>query len=162
MKQMLCLGLALLFLLAGCSASQLRDPVTFYYPRTQYRYGSADGVIAWEQRESAGHSADLSYLLNLYLMGPADEELSSPLPQETKLLSLRTSQEGIKLILSDTSQLMTESEFSLACACLVLTIQEITGPGTITIESGSRSVTMNAEDLTLYDGSATAATEETQ
>ena len=162
MKRFFCLILALLVLLSGCSASQLREPVTFYYPRTQYRYGSADGVIAQEQRESTGHAGDLSYLLNLYLMGPAEEGLRSPLPKGILLLSSAMEEGEVHLTLSDSSRLMTESDFSLACACLALTSLEITGLTTVTIESGDRFVTMTAGDLTLFDDSAAAATEETQ
>ena len=162
MKRFICLTLALLFLLSGCAAAQLREPVTFYYPRTQYRYGAADGVIAQEQRESTGHRGDLTYLLSLYLMGPAEEGLRSPLPKGILLMSATVEAGEVRLTLSDSSRLMTEADFSLACACLALTAQEITGLTTVSIESGDRSVTMTAEDLTLYDDSATAATEETQ
>ena len=162
MKRFICLTLALLFLLSGCAAAQLREPVTFYYPRIQYRYGTADGVIAQERRESTGHSGDLSYLLSLYLMGPAEEGLRSPLPKGIVLLSSAIEEGEVQLTLSDSSRLMTEAEFSLACGCLALTAMEITGLDVVTIESGDRSVIITAEDLTLYDYSATAATEETQ
>lgn len=160
MKRLFCLVLVLV-LLSGCGRTQLRTPVTFYYPRAQYHFGSEDGVIAGEQRESAGHVRDLSYLMNLYLMGPAEETLRSPLPEETQLLSASLEGGVVMLTLSDAKS-MSESEFSLACACLSLTAMEITGLGTVTIESGERSVTMTREDLTLYDDSAESAVEETQ
>ena len=162
MKRLFCLILSLLFLLSGCALSQLREPVTFYYPRVSFRYGTADGVIAQEQREGAGHTGDLSYLLSLYLMGPADEDLRSPLPKGVLLMSSSVKDGEIKLTLSDSSRLMTESDFSLASACLALTAMEITGLDTVTIESGDRSATLKAGNLTLYDDSAAAATEETQ
>ena len=163
MKRFLCLIFSLLLLLSGCALSKLREPVAFYYPRAQYHYGSADGVIVRELREGSGHMEDFSYLLSLYLMGPENEELTAPLPQDVQLLETATKRNGIYLTLSDTSQLLTESEFSLACACLALTAIEITGQEAVTIESGDRSITMTAADLTLYDDSAAiAATEETQ
>lgn len=162
MKRLFCLMFILVLLLSGCAREQLREPVTFYYPRTQYHYGSADGVIARETREGAGHTGDLPYLLNLYLMGPKEELLASPLPQGVQLLSAAIEDEVVLLTLSDSSRLMSESEFSLACACLSLTSMEITGLDTVTIESRERSVTMTFEDLILYDDSAEAVTEETQ
>lgn len=163
MKRLLALILILALLLPGCATSGPREPITFYYPRIQYQYGSADGVIARESRESAGHAGELSYLLNLYLMGPADEALRSPLPQGILLLSAGIEEDCVILTLSDTSRLLSESDFALASACLALTSMEITGLNTVTIKSADRSLTITPEDLILYDDSATtAATEETQ
>lgn len=161
MKRLFCLGLILLLLLSGCGQTQLQVPVTFCYPRAQYHYGSEDGVIAREQRESAGHVRDLPYLMDLYLAGPEDENLCSPLPEDVRLLSATLEGGVVKLALSDTKS-MSESEFSLACACLSLTAMEITGLGTVTIESEDRSLTMTAEDWILYDNSAENAMEESR
>ena len=163
MKRTLCLVLALCLILPGCAVSKerLREPVTFYYPRRQYQYGAEDGVISSEQREAAGHRDDLSYLLALYLIGPSDEALVSPLPWGTRIL--KTTQNGttVTLKLSDTTPAMTDTEFSLACACLTLTCLSVTDAQAVKITSGSRSVTMSRDNLTLFDDSTTA-TEEIQ
>ena len=163
MKRLLCLVLALCLILPGCAVSKerLREPVTFYYPRRQYQYGAEDGVISSEQREAAGHRDDLSYLLALYLIGPSDEALVSPLPWGTRIL--KTTQKGtaVTLKLTDTALTMTDTEFSLACACLTMTCLSVTDAQTVKITSGSRSVTMSRDNLTLFDDSTTA-TEEIQ
>lgn len=164
MKRLLCVLLALGLLFSGCAIAGQgpREPVTFYYLRSDFRYGQADGVITGEARESAGHAGELGYLLGLYLMGPADESLRSPLPQDTRLLELTQGAEEVRLTLSDTGKALTESAFTLAAACLSLTVMELTGTKAVTIESGQRSVTMTAENLTMFDDSAAAvATEET-
>ena len=57
MRRILSLILLLAFLLTGCSAygERLKEPVTFYYLRSELQYFVDDGVIASEERESAGH-----------------------------------------------------------------------------------------------------------
>lgn len=163
MKRLFCLILAACLLLSGCSLSSggVREPVRFYYLRSEYQYDTPDGVIASEIREAAGHTHDLPYLLALYLIGPSEDELVSPIPRGTRIYSAVTEGDTVTLTLSDTGKTMTDGEFSLACACLALTSMEITGAGAVTIQSGERNVTMTSDNLTLYDGGP-AATEETQ
>ncbi|MGM9549806.1 MAG: GerMN domain-containing protein [Faecousia sp.] len=163
MKRIACLLLSLCLLLSGCSGERIKDPVTFYYPRQEYQYGTADGVIASELREASGHTGDLRYLLALYLIGPSSEDLVSPLPRGTRLLQARQEGSAVTLELTDTAQAMTDAEFTLACACLTMTCLSVTGAEKVTITSGSRCVTMSPDSLTLFDDSTAASTtEETQ
>ena len=163
MKKGLCLLLGLCQLLSGCALTgdRLKEPVTFYYLREEYQYGTQGGVIVSEEREASGHGRDLSYLLALYLVGPMKEGLVCPLPMGTGIVSLEQTPSGISLVLSDTLGSLSDADYSLACACLTLTCLDITGGEKVTITSGSRSVTMTRDSLTLFDG-GTAETEETQ
>ena len=162
MKRSLCLLLCLCLFLSGCSGELMKNPVTFYYPRREYQYGAEDGVISSEQREASGHADDLRYLLSLYLIGPSGEDLVSPLPWGTRLLEV-TQQDGvITLALTDTTQSMTDTEFTLACACLTMTTLSITGGSKVIITSGGRSVAMSRDSLTLVDDSTASTSEETK
>lgn len=158
MKRFLCLFLILCLFLSGCS-SRLKEPVTFYYIRSEYQE-DMDSIIKSEEREASGHRNDFSYLLALYMMGPADEDLRSPLPYGTIILKSDLKSTGIQLELSDTSKTMTDAEFSLACACLALTCLDYTQANTITINSGDRSVTMSRDTLILHDTYNAVTTEE--
>ena len=158
----LCLLLCLCLFLPGCSGELMKDPVTFYYPRREYQYGAEDGVISSEQREASGHTNDLRYLLSLYLIGPSSDELVSPLPWGTRLLGVSRENGTVTLELTDTAQSVTDTEFTLACACLTMTTLSITGGDEVTITSGSRSVTMSRDSLTLIDDSTASTTEETK
>ena len=120
-----------------------------------------DSVIVAEEREAYGHGRDLSYLLAFYLMGPMKEGLVCPLPEGTGIVSVEQASSGISLVLTDTLETLSDADYSLACACLTLTCLNITGGEKVTITSGSRSVTMTRNTLTLFDG-GTAETEETQ
>lgn len=150
-------------LLSGCSVftERMKEPVTFYYLRTEYAYFTQDGVIAWEEREASGHRNDLSYLLSLYMMGPSGDSLKSPLPAGTRILKIEQTGESVSLKLTDNISTMTDMEFTLACACLALTCFDLTDAEAVTISGGERSLTMDRDTISLYDRSE-AAMEETQ
>lgn len=163
MKRLLSLILILSFFLSGCQAlsGRIKEPVNFYYLRSDYQEDLSTAFVS-EHREASGHVDDLSYLMALYLMGPADETLRSPIPAGTRIFVKENNAYNVKLELSDTEKSMTDSEFSIACACLSLTCLELTGTEEVTITSGNRSVTMNRDNLELTDSSITFYTEETQ
>lgn len=162
MKRFLSLLFVLSLLLSGCGlfSPHIKEPVTFYYLRSEMQYFAKDGVISSEEREASGHREDLSYLMALYLMGPAEEELVSPIPRGTRIFKTTETEEGVSLHMSDTANTMTDIEFSLACTCLSLTCLELTDAPAVTITSGERTITIHRDALTLFDGSAAAPMEE--
>ena len=152
MKRILCAALALILafsLLSGCG-ERVKEPVTFYYLRSGYQE-NMDTMIASETREASGHRDNLRYLLAFYLMGPADKELSSPLPRGTVLYALEQETDSVTITLSDTSASLSDSEFSLACACLSMTCMELVPAEEVTVASGSRSLTLRRDNLILTD-----------
>ena len=163
MKRILCLILAFALLLSGCSffGERIREPVTFHYLCGKYQEELCC-VIVTEEREAAGHSGDLAYLMALYQMGPSGENVYSPLPAGTRISSQL--QDGqVLLELSDAASTLSDPDFSLACACLTLTCLDIAEAEAVTVSCGSRSMTMTRSTLTLNDPAVpTAATEETQ
>lgn len=163
MKRLFSLILILSFFLSGCQAlgGRIKEPVDFYYIRSDYQEDLSTAFVR-EQREASGHLDDLSYLMALYLMGPVDESLRSPIPAGTRIFVEENNAYNVKLTLSDTEKSMTDAEFSIACACLSLTCLELTDTKEVTVTSGNRSVTMNRDNLEFTDGSITFYTEETQ
>ena len=140
----------------------LTGTVTFYYARKEFLYGAPDGAIGSEQRDIRGHEEDISYLLALYLEGPLDETLRSPLPGKSRVRILDLSQVGdaLHIKLSDLSTVMTDSQFTLASACLTRTCMEVLNVQAVLIESGDRSVRMNPSNLQFYDESASVLYDE--
>ena len=163
MKRFLSLMLILSLLLSGCGffGERIREPVTFHYLCNSYQEDLCC-VFVSEEREASGHTDDLSYLLALYLMGPAGEDLRSPLPAGTRIRA--DIQEGqILLELSEDAVSLSDPEYSLACACLTLTCLDITEAESVTVSCGDRSRTMTRSTLTLVDDSeSTISTEEDQ
>ena len=138
-------------LLSGCGVlgERIKDPVTFYYIRSDYQEDMMQ-VIDSEIRETSGHQGDLTYLLALYSMGPATDDLQSPLPRGTRITPTEHSVNGIVLSLSGATQEMTDAEFTLAAACLGLTCMELVSEESITIRAEDRSITINPKNLMLY------------
>ena len=161
MKRMLCLLLLLCMLLSGCGmfGERIKEPVTFYYLCAAYQEDLCCAISS-EEREASGHTGDLSYLLALYLMGPSGEDLVTPLPRGTRIYSAKQEEYTVLLNMSDTSQTLTDAEFSLACACLTMTCLDMTDAEQVTITSGSRSATMHRDNLTLTDNSTATETTE--
>lgn len=161
MKRSICIVLIIAFLLCGCSLTgeRIKEPVTFYYLCSSFQENLCCVVLS-EEREASGHTGDLSYLLALYLMGPANDELRSPLPPDTKILSVQQLGEKLMIELSDMDSKLSDIDFSLAGACLTMTCLDISSAGSVTIKSGSRSVTMDSDSLSLFDSNIEAAHEE--
>ena len=142
MKKHLSLFLVILLLLSGCSA---KDHAKFYYSRSEFQYHSPDSVIVSEYRDITGHANDLSFLISLYLMGPLEKDYVSLFPSGVRLLNAELAEKHL------TVETLSDSEYSLACACMALTCLELTDAQDVTITSGSRSVTIDPNQLTICD-----------
>ena len=150
MRSILALIVLICFLFSGCGffGERIREPVTFYYLCRNYQKDLCC-VITSEEREASGHSGDLSYLLALYLMGPSEDEHRSPLPTGSKIST--SSDNGHILVELTNINPMSDSEFSLVCACITLTCYEITDTESVTVKLGEKEKTMTERSLTLFD-----------
>ena len=148
-------AMSFVFLLMALSACQAADPdgVTFYYCRDpqQYQYFQDDGVICAESRDIMGHRSDLQYMAGLYLAGPMEEGLISPFNKNTRLLSIRQVDTSILVELSEHAGTLTDSEFSLSCACFAMTCMDFIQCEDVTITCGDRSITMTQDNIILLD-----------
>jgi len=159
MKRLICFLTAFLLLLslAGCGhGSRSMDPVSFYYCRDpgSYQYFERNGVIQSELRDMTEHRNDLKYLLSLYLAGPMEEGLVSPFSRQVRLLSVTQVQENLQVEISDPGQTMSDAQFSLACACLTLTCLDVSSCTSVTVISGSKSITLDNQSILLFDAAS--------
>ena len=154
MKRFVCMICVLLLctLCCSCSSSDGND-VTFYYSRTpeQYQYFESDSVFQKEYRNLSNHRNDLKYVISLYLTGPTEEGLAIPFSKSTKLLSVQHNEDSVLIELSDHTRALTDSEFTLACAGLTLTCMDFISCREVTVISGERSITMDSENILLFD-----------
>jgi len=143
MKRMICIILAFCLILSGCSLTgeRIKEPVTFYYVRENYQK-DMEQMIATEVREASGHREDLSYLLALYSMGPSEENLKSPIPRNTLIIPTARTDDSIELGLSESAQTLTDSEFTLAGACIALTCMGLIDVQQVTVICGDRNMTV--------------------
>ena len=164
MRRTICVILILAMLLGGCSltSSKQENTVTFYYLRSDYQYGYDSQVIVPEVRENPGSRRDLSYLMALYLMGPAEEEHETPIPAGMRIFKAEEKDGLVTLNLSYPSAI-PQVRFTLICSCLAMTCFDLTDAQTVTVICGEQTITMSRGSLSLYDDSAASqTTEETQ
>ena len=154
MRRLVCFLITAVILLSlfGCSSVKM-DSVSFYYCRRSdaYQYFKPDAVITSEERDLTGHDNDLHYLIALYLAGPLEETLVSPFPKNTRLVDVSFNNNHVALELTNLSGSLSDSEFSLAVACLAQTCMDFTGCGSVTIKSDIRKTTITSDNVVLYD-----------
>ena len=157
MTKVVALFLCVCLVLSGCGffANRMMEPVTFYYLEKEFQYGNNPSLIVSEEREASGHRNDLSYLLALYLMGPAEEEHRSPLLPGTRVLKAEQNNGIITLELVNPAYAYSDLELSLACACLTLTCLDITDASQVNITYQDRTIVMTKDSITLFDDSST-------
>lgn len=169
MKQIISLLLlfSLILSLFGCTGEtpKISDPVSFYYCRKELTYGTADSVILAVTAEAAGHREDPRYLINQYLAGPEDDALAPTFPAGVTLQSLTVADDTVDLLLSSAFAGLSGMELTIACACLTLTVIELTGAQTVRIRAaaslldGSDEIVMDESCLLLLDDAATRPAE---
>ena len=136
----------------GCDISD-GSSVNFYYYRNpdEYQYFEESGAIQTEARDLLGHLDDLRYMVGLYMAGPMDENLLVPFSKSTKLITAQQNGSRVYIELSDHTNALTDSEFTLACTALTLTCMDFTECSDVTITSGYRTMTLNTDNIILTD-----------
>lgn len=153
MKRWFLLLTVMALALAGCGASKAGggEVVSFYYLEKEYDFQRHGGVVSPEKRDISDHRRDLPYLLALYLVGPVEDNHRLPVPTGTKITCQEGEGRSLTLELSENCRTMTDTEFSLACACISLTCFDITEAEQITVRNGERQMTMQPDSVLLAD-----------
>lgn len=147
MKRVLVIILILLMITSGCG---IKEHAMFYFCQADYSYETRESFIVSEKRDIQGYSGDLPFLISLYLMGPLEKEHTRMFPEGTQLIEVNFNNTDLIIKLTDTS-VLSDSRYTLACACMALTCMELCDATTITIQSAGRSITIDPNMLTLYD-----------
>ena len=164
MKKLLCVifSLSLLLSLASCAApkDKIREPVSFYYRRLELSYGTKPEVFDKEVREAEGYRQNYSYLLSMYVKGPESYSVYNPFPRGTFLTGFALRDGTAFVNLSSSFASLTGLDLTLACACITLTVCEMTGAQQVTISAanalldGNSQITMMPDDLLMMDNSS--------
>lgn len=153
------LVISLLCSLCACSGNSREPeaPVNFYYRTREIHYGTSDGVIAAEVRDSYGHTEDYAYLVEQYLNGPRTSDCVSPFPEGTALVQIDLIGNKVFIVLSSHLSALTGSDLTIACTCLARTVLEITGAKFIQISAentlldGESAITIRANSFVFQD-----------
>ena len=136
----------IIFSLCACSAQELefKDPIDLFYlliqPADHIHHGSADSIIAPEQREGYKIRNMIPTVLETYLKGPVTESYQTPFPHGTSLINVAEESGNITITLSDEIADITGIELILACACLSRTCMELWDFDTVNILAETRSL----------------------
>lgn len=163
MKRTICLILSAVLLFGLCACSQDRDnfqqPVIFYYthPEELISFNSEEGVVSSEMREGKNYTNDLQGLLDLYLCGPVSDELRSPFPAGVNVQTMVPEGNTLQITLSPEFAKLTGLDLTIACACLSMTVLELTEYEAVRIDAAdalldeSNSITMTWDSLLRLD-----------
>lgn len=128
MKQFLSILLVASLLMACCGCGQadsvLQEPVNFYYRTDPANYTSQ--TITPEKRESAGYEDDMTKLLQLYVKGPVTDGFVNPFPKNVEVKGVSVNSNTVYLLLSEEFAELSHINMTSACACLTLTVLELT------------------------------------
>lgn len=147
----------LISVLAGCSESPASDAPTFYYLLAQPEFGSDGSIIGSESRPSAEGNNQLRYLLALYLSGPIDESLRSPVPNSTAIMDLHFEGISLHLTMNGAFSTLSSVDITKACACIALTVFDCSNAQSIVIHytetaSGvTKALEFSRDSLLLHD-----------
>ena len=154
-KRLICLILLLgiCVSLPACRQQQekFQVPVNFYYLRQEATFGSADSLIAPVTAEGINYSNDPVGLLTEYLRGPGDSRCLSPFPAGTYIVSMELVNNIVRLTLCEDFATLTGMDLTAACACLTLTVLDLTGANSVRIYA--EGATLNGSDYIRMDRS---------
>ena len=129
MKRFVCILCILASILAcfGCSSAKkaIKKPVAFYYLTNPENYQA--NAITPEARESSNYDDDLLGLMQLYVSGPLSNQHINPFPKGTTVQNIILNNVTVEIVLNDSFAELSNVEMTSACACLTMTVLELTG-----------------------------------
>ena len=120
-------ALCILGIVLLCACGQKSEPPAEYYlyflPAASTSYGSALAAQPWEGTGTALNEE----LMRDLLAGPTQEGLRSPFPKGLTLQSMEAEGNTIRVTLSEHYSGLTDMAQTLADACIVMTLCQLTG-----------------------------------
>ena len=158
MKRLLLILLVVVCLLTtfGCNKNteSFSAPTNFYYRRNSVLFYTVDAVITPEIRETVQCNENILDVVNLYLQGPASNELSSPFPSNLAALAIVQDEDVISIQLNDAIADLSGVTQTIAYSCLFKTLTDLTDCTVVEIQilshSGSTVDTLTLSDENLY------------
>lgn len=141
----------------GCSSAKkaIKKPVNFYYLTNPENYQA--NAITPEVRESSNYDDDFLGLMQIYVNGPLTGQHINPFPKGTAVENITLNNVTAEIVLNDSFAELSNVEMTSACACLTMTILELTGRHRLIItalnDSGDTiySTSMTKEHILLSD-----------
>ena len=159
MKRAIACFLLLTILLTGCHFRQtnITEPVNFYFPADETGHIGIPKSFVPEVRESVAYIGNTKGLIQLYLSGPESAGFLNPFPRNSILEHMVIDGTSATAYLNSDFFVLKDINLTVACACLTLTISELTGVQSVTITSktgpgsSKTSITMRPDQLITED-----------
>ena len=161
MRKRYCVYLIVTILLSLCSCavkSQLPEgSIAFYYQRSGIDPAESDGVISKDYQVLSVDSKNYTSVLNTYLQGPVSDPLHRVFPMGITLIELDIQNKQAEVILGGTFDTLEGMERTIFCACLTLTVCDLTGVRQVSIyreqdaAEGEPVSVMRPEEILLLD-----------
>ena len=154
MKRLLTLMVACCLILSGCGANQSKETgnhVLFYYEQRGASELSVDALIASESRTT--YAGAIGPVLELYFRGPSADDLISPFPNGTEVVSITQENGTTALTLSSAFFSLQGVDMAVACACLARTVCSYTGESSMLLldELGRIRMELTPENFLVQD-----------
>lgn len=148
----------LCIIFCGCRADNHRNTtIKFHYIEASAPYNSISNSIVTESKNIDIQSLQIEEILKLYLSGPKSEKYASPFPPNTELVYVSVSENTAQIIFNSEFAQLTGSDLMVACACVCLTMQEISNYHSVEISAidslldGQPYITMDANSIYTHD-----------
>lgn len=147
----------LLICICACTGEDSGNTVMFYYPRLDFQFGTADGVIGKENTNFNKNSLSVDDIVAEYLKGPASAQYTSPLTGNSKTFELYNDGNTIRFIFDDSIAKVPSTELTAALAALALTClenstaQEVHISAETVILNGEMTLIYTKENILLWD-----------
>lgn len=157
-KAYICILLIICGTLCACGTGSNAEQISCYYQRRHTDFSSNRSMIEAEVRNFVIDPSDYYPLLEEYIQGPSNSDLVTPFPEGCQIIELTFSQTTAHLVMNSTFSQLSGYELTVACACLCLTVQSITGYSTVEISArdalldGKEVILMDANSIVLSDG----------
>ena len=161
MKKRYCVYLIVTILLSLCSCAVKQQPpegaIAFYYQRSSIDPAESDGVISKDYQVLSAPSSDYISVLKTYLQGPVSDPLHRVFPMGITLIDLDIQNKQADVVLGGTFDALEGMERTIFCACLTLTVCDLTGVRQVSIyreqdaAEGEPVSVMRPEEIVLLD-----------
>lgn len=161
MKKRYSLYIIIILLLSLCSCAVKQQPpegsVAFYYQRSSIHPAESNAVISKDYQVLSVPSSDYISVLKTYLQGPVSDPLHRVFPTGITLIELDIHGKQADVVLSGTFDALEGMEQTIFCACLTLTVCDLTGAEQLSIyreqdaADGEPVSVMRPEEIILLD-----------
>ena len=146
----------MLFCLFGCSHSnktEMVKPVAVYYCQKDVDYNS--GIIVADKMDYNDWNGRMLAFLNFYISAPVKESMDSPFPAGANINAIEYRNDTLRVQLNALFSRLSASELTVACACITLTLFELTDAYAVSFSyhngSNETIAVMNRDNLIFRD-----------